>query len=75
MTTLATVECDHCRGTGQRYDITCADNVATSPSAVSACRACRGAGRVSPRQTERPYWLEPGYVPVTTLPAELDWMS
>lgn len=73
--TAAVVTCNHCHGTGARYDITCADNIATHASATTTCRICLGTGSVVPSTAERPYWLEPGYVPVTTLPVELEWMA
>lgn len=72
----ATVACGNCRGTGVRYDITCADNINTGASATSPCRICAGTGEVTPTTpAEKPYWLAPGYVPTTAVPAELSWME
>ena len=63
-------KCDNCHGTGQKYDITCADNVNTHASAVTPCRICSGSGVTAPRKPQAPRVYEP----VAELPEELAWM-
>jgi hypothetical protein len=73
---MATIEreCERCGGTGECFDITCADRA--TGSAIQPCSRCKGSGKVAVvALATGPSAVELGALPEWDESAELpDWM-